>query len=265
MPFAHTYGPAFVFALGILVVVYRSIPSQKWIAPMTVILSAIIVTLSLTRGVWIGIIVASLAVTFLRHWKFGLSLVALFAVTFLVTFFASSAARERVMTTNNNVSDQKRMILWKGNLAIVQDYPLLGTGYSQNKLYLPTYYEKLGYSKDQFVSHAHNQYLHLLAGTGILGLMAYLVFLCTVFFFTLKAYLRLPNEEVWLKGLALGSLGAQLCFNIGAFTESNFSIAKNRYMFLFVAAIGVSIYYRHISKANVKFYSSEKNANPLLP
>lgn len=246
MPFAHIYGPAFLLITGILLVTWKE-NQNKWLGITTSVLSAVIVTMSLTRGIWLGMTIAAIVISFFRSWKYCVGLALLIAVSFALVFTLSPNARERVATTNNNQSDETRKILWKANFEIVKDFPLLGTGYSQNKNYLPEYYKKMGYPEDQFVSHAHNQYLHFWAGTGTLGLLCYLIFIASVFTMTTLAYLKLPITAIWERGLALGSIGAQICFHVGAITESNFSIAKNRYMYLLIASLGVSLYYRYIS------------------
>jgi hypothetical protein len=73
---------------------------------------------------------------------------------------------------------------------------------------------------------------------------------------TLLAYVRLKPELGTLKAMALGALGGQLCFIVGSLTESNFSIAKNRYVFLLLASIGVSIYYRYIARTDFEKYKA---------
>jgi O-antigen ligase len=261
MPFAHTYGPAFIFVAGILLVSFQKQIQSRWLGIATVFSAAVIVTLSLTRGVWLGMFAGALSISLFKSRRYGLILTCLLTLTFGLTFAFSPAARERATTTNGNESDNLRKALWLGNLEIVKDYPIFGTGYSQNKYYLPDYYEKLGFPRTQFASHAHNEYLHLWAGTGTFGLIFYLIFLISVLRMTVIAFLRLGLDQLWPKALAMGSLGAQICFDVGAFTESNFSIAKNRYMYLLISAIGVSIYYRYVTVKDFKTYQiAEKDA-----
>lgn len=258
MPFAHTYGTAFVFISGFVLIGLKNQAPWRWLAITTAIATAVIASLSMTRGVWIGMLAGTVGISLFRSRKYGLILTACLATLFFLTLAYSPVARERTLSTNTsaNESDNQRKALWMGNLEIVKDYPFFGTGYSQNKHHLRKYYDKLGFPPHQFISHAHNQFLHIWAGTGTLGLMCYAVFLCTTLLLTVKTYIKLNQNETILRSLTLGSLGAQICFIVASLTESNFSIAKNRYVFLLISAIGVSVYYRFIAKKNFDDYKS---------
>lgn len=83
----------------------------------------------------------------------------------------------------------------------------------------------MGLTGDEFNAHAHNQVLHFLAGTGVLGALGY------VFFFALFvswSWVLARDGAGPLKALPWALLLFQLSFFIGGMTESNFSIAKNR-------------------------------------
>ena len=118
----------------------------------------------------------------------------------------------------------------------MQDHPLLGVGFGQNRNHLKKYYSELGFAADMPISHAHNQYLQFWAGTGTLGLLCYLTFLFFIFKAIWKGYRNAPGEY---KGVMLGLFSAVLCFIIGALTEANFNISKNRFLFLLLAGVAI--------------------------
>lgn len=256
MPFAHSYGAIVVFAVGILLIGLKNSMPWKWLSLVTTLLGAVIIALSMTRGVWVGMFIGVVGISCFRSRLYGIIVSVGLVAVFALTMVFSQDARERALTTNSasNVGDNQRKDIWRGNLEIVKDYPVLGSGYSQNKKLLRFYYDKLGIPPGALISHAHNQYLHFLAGTGALGLICYLIFLFRVIQLTLLAYIRLKPEFAILKALTLGALGGQVCFIIGSLTESNFSIAKNRYVFLLLSAIGVSIYYRYVARTEFEKY-----------
>lgn len=256
MPFSHTYGTAFAFSAGILLILLKNNSPHRKLALLTTISTGVITALSMTRGIWLGMLVGTGVISLYRSRKYGIILTTWLVVVFALIIAFVPAARERAFSNTSSManSDNQRIALLKGNFEIVKDYPLFGIGYGQNKEKIKPYYKKLGYPDNQFVSHAHNQYLHFLAGTGALGLLCYLFFVFTILKYTVIAYKKLNPNEVMLKALTLGSLGGQVCFIVGSITESNFSIAKNRYIFLIVSAVGVSIYYRYISKNNFSTY-----------
>ncbi|MGZ3743014.1 MAG: O-antigen ligase family protein [Pseudobdellovibrionaceae bacterium] len=247
MPFAHTMGPAALFLL--FVGVKKSLekaqkPLWRAVYFLAPILASALVVLSFTRGIWIGFTVALLFCAGLMGRKvFASSLLAL-ALTSGLLFYGSNRIQNRVMgkTTAESQSNNERMLYWKANLQIFKDYPWVGIGYSQNNIHVEEYLKKEGV--EWLVgTHAHNQYIHFLAGTGLLGLGCFLSFLALVFYPIFKRLL------VWRKQknisdqyyLLMGVFAALLCFVIGSLTESNFSIAKNRFAFLFIAAIGYAM------------------------
>jgi len=85
----------------------------------------------------------------------------------------------------------------------------------------------LGYPEDQFKSHAHNQYLHIWAGTGTLGLLCYLFF---VGFLLVQTWKNFKSFQGWEKALMAGCMAAQVEFLVSGFTESNFERSKVRFV-----------------------------------
>src|SRR5207253_7058013 len=114
-----------------------------WLPTVTTIATAIIVVLSMTRGVWLGMFVAVVCISFLIKWRQSLKLLAGLCLIFGMTLALSNVARERAITTNSvkNERDNQRKALWMGNFEIIKDYPLFGSGYSQNRNYLRKYYD----------------------------------------------------------------------------------------------------------------------------
>lgn len=247
MPFAHTMGPA---ALVLLFVgLKKSLEKNQkaiWRAVyfLAPVLASALVVLSFTRGIWIGFAAALLfCAGFLGRKVFVSSVLALVLTSGLL-FYGSNRIQNRVMGKTNaeSQSNNERMLYWKANFQIFKDYPLVGIGYSQNNVHVEEYLKKEGV--EWLVgTHAHNQFIHFLAGTGILGLACFLVFLFFVFYpiFMRLLVLRKQKNISDQYYLLMGVFAALLCFVIGSLTESNFSIAKNRFAFLFIAALGYAM------------------------
>ncbi|MNL17551.1 O-Antigen ligase [compost metagenome] len=183
-----------------------------------------------------------------RRW--GLYILAGLAVVGALAITTSTKIRNRVAetVTMTNQGDQERITIWKANWEMVKDHPMIGIGYSQNKVRLREYYDKTGVAPGYFEGHAHNEYIHLLSGTGILGLICYLIFLGYAF---RAAYLAYKNSRDSIsKGLGLGLMGAMTCFYVGSLTESNFSIGKNRHMILFLMAWAVFLWLKERNSQN---------------
>lgn len=235
--FAHNMGPITAGLIMGALVLWNAGRKPSWGFLGAVFVLAMSVLFSYTRGIWVGILIAALIVPSVaiprRGWKLSLA-----AVLGALALMIVPQIRERVTQVFDpqRSYDSQRMTIWKANWMIFEDHPLLGLGYSENGRRLREYYDKMGVAEGQFESHAHNQYLHFLSGTGALGLLCYLVFLGGLLLLSLRL-IRSPSIDPWGKAVAAGLLTAQIIFEVGSFTESNFSIAKNRALLLLLFAL----------------------------
>jgi len=84
-----------------------------------------------------------------------------------------------------NLSDSGRMYSYKVGWDIVKSYPILGTGIGDLKAVCKEKYKSL-FGKD-LEKYPHNQYLFILAGSGIVGLLLFLIGMCyPIFYFRKK-------------------------------------------------------------------------------
>lgn len=239
MAFSHNIAPIFCLFAVLAFVSWSYFKLSEKILISSIILSSYLLTfLTFTRGVWLGAI-AAIAFCFIV-WNFKKSLLflsAFFMVCVLQMYFFQSVS-DRVLskTINETSSNDARVALWKSNLYMVKEHPYFGVGHGQNKYYLPQYYKVLGIPEDTIISHAHNQYIQVWAGTGTLGLICYLFFLYVIFKTAWQGYKNASPEK---KGLMLGLIAALLCFVVGALTEANFNISKNRFLFLLLAGMAI--------------------------
>lgn len=260
MTHAHVYGPYFALLLGVFL---GNFQQWRWkrnlLFAITLFTVGLSVLLTFTRGVWIALFLAVVMVGFIWNFRKGLMILAGGLITAGALYLAIPSIKHRVdftllmlkpNTTRSETYDTERAVLWRSNLMIFKDHLLFGVGYGQNKYWLRSYYDKQGLPSDQFVSHAHNQYIHFLAGTGLLGFLCYLAFLGSNLWMAFIAYRRTPPSDSWHRGLALGALGAQLCLILGGLTESNFEHSKVRYAGCFIWGIGVWLYQRQKKLGN---------------
>jgi O-antigen ligase len=249
MTYAHSYGIFFCALLGLFFEIHKNLPTKKkWFYIVTLAVLGLSVLLTYTRGVWIAVFASIITISFLWRLRNGLIAILVCCIGAGILYSAIPSVKNRVdftakvadAKTAKESYDTERVVLWKTNLMISKDHPWFGTGYGQNKFLLHEYYEKQGLPKDQFIGHAHNQYLHLLAGTGILGLLCYLGVLATIGVLTLRAFFK--TSDRFHKGLALGSLGGQIVFAIGGLTESNFEHSKVRFAIMLMWALGLWLF-----------------------
>lgn len=239
MAFSHNIAPILCL-YGIFVFVNWTLLNRnsKILYSVLFVTSAILTVVTYTRGVWIGFILAVGIALFAWNYRKAIFISLALAVICAAVVFSNESIKNRAFSKTGSelTSNNERLSLWKANWRIVQDYPILGVGFGQNRNHLKKYYEELRVSADMPISHAHNQYLQFWAGTGTLGLLCYLAFL----FFIFKAvWLGYKNASGELSGFMLGLFSALLCFVIGALTEANFNISKNRFLFLLLAGIAI--------------------------
>jgi O-antigen ligase len=240
MTFAHLYSLIFFLLAGVVVHQIQSKSKDVWISLLILILLGADLILSLTRGVWLGIFVGLVLMGFVIRRRWGYVVLSATIGLAAVLYFTVPVLQERVhQYTSADSYDGERLWIWKANWRMFLDHPWFGLGYGENAVALKDYYFKVGAPEGLLISHAHKQYLHILSGLGIFGLLAYLWMVLTLLIQTWRTYLRsrvalVPN---WMRGLALGSLGAQVCFLVGGLTESNFEHAKVRYVLMLVWAL----------------------------
>ena len=124
----------------------------------------------------------------------------------------------------------ERVEIWKASAAMVRDYPVLGIGpkcFRDNR-------KRYHIPNDQ--GEAHNQFLHVTAEVGFLGLTAFLFWLgsCTRFVVTRA---KRPTDNL-AKALWYGALGGLVVILVQGLTAPIFS---NEMALIFLLLMGLSI------------------------
>ncbi len=189
---------------------------------------------SWSRGGWMGFVAAVLGIVALlprrRGWGIALLMVVLigglglYAVDLLP---ASIAARltgfleysrfadvRGVGINDTNYAVIERMAHWQAALSMWRAHFWLGVGFGCYEAAYPTY--RL-INWPLALGHAHNYYLNLLAESGILGLLAYLVLLGCVLARLWRVSRRMIGRK---RGLALGLIGAWTHFVAHNFVDN---------------------------------------------
>lgn len=130
-----------------------------------------------TRGAWIAVafILALYFIYSLRRFKKAALVIGLAFIVFSGMLFGTSAGQKRVMSIFdiNNQSNHERLLLWTSAWQMFQDHPLTGVGAGNYAKQYQTRYI-LPEAKERKLGHAHNNLLHILAETGIIGILGFL-------------------------------------------------------------------------------------------
>ncbi len=201
---------------------------------------------SMARGAWLAWLAVTCAYLFIHKRRLVAPAIAVFGATVGGLAMVSEGLSRRIVTLAQFKMDHSgsvRMDLWNSYWHMFLDHPLLGIGLLEGDKLLPKYYAQLGLSpwylasdgvtQLPFVSHAHNNLLQWLAGTGILGLICYV----TVSFIFLRKAWRLRAVSDWGWSLFL----AQVYLHLGGLTEANFIWGAVNHMIMFVWALTLTI------------------------
>lgn len=263
MTFAQTMLPLLMWISGLFLIVLKHFNTDNrknneykkiffWLT-VAVLFAGLSVLLSFTRGVWLasafGVVVMLFIIS--RKW---LLIAALSGGLFLgVLYNFSSQFEERLSSAVNMNHSQhdERKLVWKTNIEMFKDYPILGIGWRDNTRRLDEYYDRLGISQETIKSHAHNQFIQFLSTTGISGLIVYLAIWGILFIQAFNNwkdlnFLLTQNKNridlIWMLGLTIGAIGCYVAFQVASMSETNFDDAKANYMLSFV--IGSMVWVR---------------------
>ena len=133
------------------------------------------------------------------------------------------------------VSESRRLAMVRDSWRIFRDYPWTGTGLGTLQVVYPRYES---FYDGKVVHHAHNDYVEILAETGVVGGACGLLFVALLFG---KAVSRLRAELAPL-GFALraGALVASAGILVHGLADFNLRIPSNALLFLLQAALASS-------------------------
>lgn len=188
-----------------------------------------------TRGALFSFITALPFVLCFYKRKLGLTLGVLALLCSLgligIYLFGSGNYNSRFLVNKNNPSDHVRRSQWEAAIIATKEKPILGWGFSNFHSQLKRIKESYDLNaKDYYDAHAHNLFLEVSSGTGLLGLLSFL------FWITTWAY------EIWI---AKGKMRAIFFpFGVAWMIGSQFEMtldANNASMIFFIYALSVSL------------------------
>ena len=132
----------------------------------------------------------------------------------------------------NIQSSLPRIEIWKCVFNYIASNPLCGSGLGTFSYIFPQY--QSASLTGMFINHAHNDYLELIAETGVLG---FLIVLTGAFYFSriLKQVIHLPDSRLRFGGL--GAMAGCVGMLTHSFLEFNFYIPANALLFVVYLSI----------------------------
>jgi O-antigen ligase len=216
------------------------------LAGISAFLCVVSIVATLTRGAWLGAFAGVVAMIICAKPRAIKSFVVAGALMAALIYFEFPEIWSRTVTVGDAAytSNIDRVSLWKANIEIFKDYPIFGIGYGVNEDVSGIYLDRLGFH-ETMRGHAHNNYLQFLAGTGIVGLICYLIYIGYFLIITFRLWQMIPAKEVFERSLVLGALGAQFALHFGGLTETTFKDAQTNHLFNLVIALVCMLYIKH--------------------
>jgi O-antigen ligase len=170
---------------------------------------------SFSRGVWISVAAAIIFILFQRaegiqHKKILVSLGIVAFIGLIITMPGVSdivAYRASTMFNTSFASNKARLLRWAAAIVMFLRHPIIGAGYEVFALSYKNDPELIG-AVSKYQMGAHNEYLQVLAETGIIGFVSWMWIIIAFFAYGFKLLRRL--EDSYLKSLTVGLMAAEL-------------------------------------------------------
>lgn len=185
---------------------------------------------------WVPLIAVFLIVSFFRSPKLALAIVVLMIVMVAIGWDYLS----EVINLENRISGTTRLTAWGMNWRITKDHLLFGTGPAGYAIYYMTYFPNQAMA-------THNNYLDMLAQTGIVGFSFLMWFFIRLIWMGWKVLQRLKGKGDFVEAISAaclaGSLGGLMMMFFGdwlfpfAYTQTIAGFDYSVYNWIFMGVI----------------------------
>ncbi|MFA6238891.1 MAG: O-antigen ligase family protein [Bacteriovorax sp.] len=220
--YAHNMAYATIILYGL--VVYRK--SINNYISSTFLLSIFLISLwgiytSYTRGAWIGLLAGIPFFYFKQNKKLFVVAVSVIALAGTIAYFTAGRAMYR------EDKDVSRLGQWYGAVAAFKERPVLGVGYLNFEKVCSEIKYRHNLPAPEFLGHAHNNFFEILADTGALGFISYILWLGFWFY------------EMYQRNDIVGKIGLPfiVTFIAGGLTQSTISLGINLFFVMAVYAL----------------------------
>jgi len=208
------------------------------------ILAIILIGLSLIstqgRSAWLGATLIILLGTFLFYRNYFWKILSAFVVIFLTIVIALPDVRDRFMAifSTSHQANLTRVNLWMTSFLIIKDHFVVGVGPGHFQQFFELYKVEGFYDA---AGHAHNDYLHILVQSGILGLITWLM-IWIAFFKQGITYVYLQKRESSDTPIVKGSVLAIAGILVAALFQCYFVDLENSILWWVLVATAIQIF-----------------------
>lgn len=196
-----------------------------------------------SRIAWVAIPFCLVTMAVCHYGKRALLISMVGSLLFVTTVYLVSPSFQERFSKTFETTDARsfvpRLNLWKTQIEMFKDHPLLGMGWNNNERHSKEYLDRIpvGAYPHQY-GHAHSMPLQILATTGAFGLFFFLWIWAGLFRLSLNA---VRVQSGFKKGLAIGAFASFVGFWIQGLTQWNFGDAEVVYTLIFFWALAANL------------------------
>jgi O-antigen ligase len=207
------------------------------------LLSSIALLFNGTRGAWIAIMVSLILyglIYFRKKPKLVLSFILILCLLGSV-IYCVPAIKNRFNSIDDLKTNSERLLIWQSAIHIFRDYSITGIGAGNfGPVYQKYYISPL--AKEPKLNHAHNDYLHFLVETGIIGFLGFICFWGYLLYFMVKNYQKGSNPWALIGMLVI------INWLVHGFTEYNFGamvLMRMSWFQIGLVLAGLDLYFKN--------------------
>lgn len=191
----------------------------RWFTGGLAILLSAALLFNATRGAWLAVVctISLLLLYYLTQRKklAAVILCCLLAVGAGLTQYPPVVQRAQSITDTKNQSNHERLLIWHSAYEMFKDHPVMGVGLGQ---YKDNYQKKYisPEAKEPFLSHAHNNFMQMLAENGLIGFAGFMTLISCFIGYSFKRFWQEGNPY------ALMMCASALALVLQGLTEYNF-------------------------------------------
>ncbi|MBN2355137.1 O-antigen ligase family protein [candidate division KSB1 bacterium] len=193
--------------------------------------------LTSTRGSWVGFFCALVFVLYYTRRALIIAVPVLMVIFYLLTPQAFSHRLQHFFDPDWR-TNAKRLYWWQVGWEIIKERPLIGIGDINTTDIYNRYADA---DKQGRLNHFHSNYVHIAVTLGLIGLLAFLGLIGSVFRQLYRVFFDRRNASGWSTTWALAALAIFWALNINGFFEWNCGDAEIITMIWFCTGVSLAL------------------------